>query len=202
MFTGLVSDIGVLEERHDNRFTIASAYSAESIALGASICCDGCCLTVAQCDPGASGGSRFGVDVSNETLTCTTLGTWQPRREINLERALTPSSELGGHIVTGHVDGVAEIIARDEDGESLRFKLSVPHEFSCFIAPKGSVALNGVSLTVNDVEGTTFGINLIPHTLAQTTWGEKRLGDEVNLEVDLLARYVARINHAMKSRSP
>jgi len=201
MFTGIVSDIGILEIRDENRFTITSSYSAQGIALGASICCDGCCLTVDKCDPSATGGSAFSVDVSNETLDCTTLQTWQAGRRINLERSLTPSSELGGHIVTGHVDAVSQIIARDEDGDSVRFRLRAPDELAGFIAAKGSIALDGVSLTVNDIEGATFGINLIPHTLAQTTWGEKGIGDGVNLEVDLLARYVARINHTMKTRS-
>jgi len=201
MFTGIVSDIGILEKRDENRFTITSSYSAQGIALGASICCDGCCLTVDKCGPSATGGSAFSVDVSNETLDCTTLQTWQAGDRINLERSLTPSSELGGHIVTGHVDAVSQIIARDEDGDSVRFRLRAPDELAGFIAAKGSIALDGVSLTVNDIEGATFGINLIPHTLAQTNWGEKGIGDGVNLEVDLLARYVARINRTMKTRS-
>ncbi len=201
MFTGLITDIGTMLARDQNRFTIASTYAAEGIALGASMCCDGCCLTVNACDASDAGGSIFSLDVSNETLSCTTLGAWQAGRQINLERALTPSSELGGHIVTGHVDAVAEIVARDEDGDSMRFKLQVPDQLSGFIAQKGSVALDGVSLTVNDVEGATFGINLIPHTLTETTWSERAIGDGVNLEVDLLARYVARIGATMKTRS-
>ena len=133
------------------------------------------------------------MDVSNETLAKTTLGSWKSTRKINLERSLTPSSELGGHIVTGHVDGLAQIISRKPDGDSERFVIEVDTDLAKFIAPKGCVALNGVSLTVNDVEGTRFGVNLIPHTLEVTTWGTTSEGDQVNLEVDLLARYVARI---------
>ncbi len=200
MFTGLVSDVGTLEAREEGRLVIACAYPAESIAIGASISCDGCCLTVTALEPRGEGGSRFDADVSNETLRCTTLGSWREGRRINLERPLTPASELGGHMVTGHVDGVAEIIEREEDCGSVRLRLRCPEELAPFIAPKGSVALDGTSFTVNDMEGATFAINIIPHTLSQTNWGAKGVGDKVNLEVDLLARYVARISDAMKPR--
>ncbi len=196
MFTGIVTDIGVIEGVDGGRFIVRSKYDPETIALGASIACDGCCLTVVTVEAEADGGSRFGVDVSNETLACTTLGQWVNGTRINLERALTLGTELGGHIVTGHVDAVAAIQDRSSDGDSQRFVISIPDGLAGFIAAKGSVTLNGTSLTVNDVGPGAFGINLVPHTLEVTTWGEKRSGGQVNLEVDLLARYVARLNEA------
>jgi len=197
MFTGLISDIGQVRVAEGGRFEVASGYDLGEDAIGASIACDGCCLTVIATEPGPDGfKSIFSVDVSNETLAHTTLGGWSVGRKINLERSLTPSSELGGHIVTGHVDGAARIVERREDGESVRFTIEVEERLKQFIAPKGSVALNGVSLTVNEVDGIHFGINLIPHTLEVTTWGDRVVGDEINLEVDLLARYVARITQA------
>lgn len=194
MFTGLISDIGEVRAANSGRFQIACGYDLGPEHIGASIACDGCCLTVIEIAAGSDGfATLFSVDVSNETLAHTTLGAWDQGRKINLERSLTPSSELGGHMVSGHVDGVASILNREVDGESVRFNLQVEDALARFIAAKGSVALNGVSLTVNDVDKGQFGINLIPHTLEVTTWGDLAAGDRVNLEVDLLARYVARI---------
>lgn len=192
MFTGIVSDVGEVGARQDGRFTIRCGYDAGSIALGASIACDGCCLTVTSVEPTANGAS-FTVDVSNESLARTTLGGWQAGRRINLERALAAGEELGGHLVTGHVDGVARITAITPDGDSRRFTIEAPRALARYIAAKGSVALDGTSLTVNEVDGARFGVNLIPHTLTVTAWGSKKPGDEVNLEVDLIARYVARL---------
>lgn len=191
MFTGIISDIGEVISHEGGRFAIRCAYVADTIALGASIACDGCCLTVTSLSP-AGAGCIFTVDVSNETLSKTTLGDWQAGRRINLERALRAGDELGGHIVAGHVDGVGRVEARRDDGASQRFTVEVPPELAGYIASKGSVALDGISLTVNEVEGTRFGINIIPHTLTHTTLGDKRPGARVNLEVDLLARYVMR----------
>lgn len=191
MFTGIISDIGELAAREGGRFTIRSAYAPASIAIGASIACDGACLTATEVAPAGSG-CLFTVDVSNETLSRTTLGDWQPGQRINLERALRAGDELGGHMVSGHVDGVVRILAIDPDGQSRRFSVEVPRDLARFIAAKGSVALDGISLTVNDVDQTRFGINLIPHTLTHTTWSAKKPGDRVNLEVDVFARYVAR----------
>ena len=197
MFTGLITDIGEVQAARSGKFRIACGYALGQEHLGASIACDGCCLTVTDITAGSNGfATVFHVDVSNETLAHTTLGAWTPGRKINLERPLTPSSELGGHIVTGHVDGVASILGREKDGDSVRFRLQVDDVLAQFIAAKGSVALNGVSFTVNDVDRSQFGINLIPHTLEVTTWGDLAAGNSVNLEVDLLARYVARITDA------
>jgi riboflavin synthase len=162
------------------------------VAEGASIACDGCCLTVSRIEDGREG-ALFEVNVSNETASRTTLGTWKVGTLVNLERSLFLGSELGGHLMTGHIDGLARIVERTPDGESGRFVLEAPAEFAQFIAPKGSVALNGVSLTVNEVEDVLFGVNIIPYTLTHTTWGDRKPGDLINLEVDLLARYVERI---------
>ena len=192
MFTGIVTDIGEVLAREGGRFTLRSAYAADSIAVGASIACDGACLT-ATTVRAAAPGSIFTCDVSNETLMRTSLGDWQPGRRINLERALKASEELGGHIVSGHIDGVARLIELRADGQSRRLIVEAPAELGRYIASKGSVALDGVSLTVNEVDAARFGINIIPHTLTQTTLGIKKPGDALNLEVDLLARYVARV---------
>lgn len=192
MFTGIITDVGAVISREAGRFTLSAAYRAESIAVGASIACDGCCLTVTRVTAHGSG-ANFSVDVSNETLSKTTLGDWVPGRRVNLERALCAGDELGGHIVTGHVDGVATILAVTADGESLRLEIEAPAGFARFIAKKGSVALDGTSLTVNDVSGNRFSVNLVPHTLTVTTWGRKKAEDRVNLEIDPLARYVARL---------
>jgi riboflavin synthase len=192
MFTGIVTDIGEVIGREGGLFAIRCGYEAVTIDLGASIACDGVCLTVTSVRPDGKG-SAFTVDVSNETLSRTTLGEWEPGRAINLERALRAGDELGGHIVSGHVDGLARIQSIDPDGESVRFGLEVLPALARFIAPKGSVALDGTSLTVNEVEQNCFGINLIPHTLTQTAWRRKKPGDLVNVEVDMFARYVARL---------
>jgi riboflavin synthase len=197
MFTGIITDVGTIEAREDGRFRIACAYPATDIEIGASIACDGCCLTVTEITP-RDGGSVFAIDASAETLSRTTLGDWTTGRRVNLERSLRLSDELGGHLVTGHVDAVAEIVAVTPDGDSTRFEIETPPEVAPFIAPKGSVALDGTSLTVNEVNGARFGVNLIPHSLAVTTWGEKRPGDRLNLEIDLLARYVARLLEAQQ----
>ncbi len=191
MFTGIITDIGELLARDGGRFAIRCAYPAGSIALGASIACDGACLTATEVAP-VGGGRRFTVDVSNETLSRTTLGEWRPGQRLNLERALKAGDELGGHMVSGHVDGVARIAAVRPDGQSRRMTLEVPRDLARFIAPKGSVALDGISLTVNEVEDNRIGVNIIPHTLTHTTLGGKKPGDRVNLEVDVFARYVVR----------
>jgi riboflavin synthase len=192
MFTGIITDIGEVVARDGGSFTVRSRYPADSIGIGASICCDGVCLTaVTVVADGA--GSRFRVDVSNETRAKSTLDGWQPGTRINLERSLKAGEELGGHIVSGHVDGVAEILDVRADGDSRRFLLEAPEHLALYIAPKGSVALDGTSLTVNEVAGARFGVNLIPHSLTVTTWGGKTAGQFVNLEVDVFARYVARL---------
>ena len=192
MFTGIITDIGTVASRDGGKFAIQSSYAAASLSLGASICCDGVCLTLTAVENEIAG-SRFHVDVSNETLSKTSLGAWQPGETINLERALKVGDELGGHIVSGHVDGLATVIDIRKDGDSQRFLLEAPHHLAPYIAPKGSVALSGTSLTVNEVAGNRFGVNLIPHSLTMTTWGRKRIGDSINLEVDMFARYVARL---------
>jgi riboflavin synthase len=192
MFTGIVTDIGTVAARDGTALRIASHYDPASVAEGASIACDGCCLTVTRIEDGRDG-ALFEVNVSNETASRTTLGTWKVGTHVNLERSLFFGSELGGHLMTGHIDGLARIVERTPDGESGRFVLEAPAEFAQFIAPKGSVALNGVSLTVNEVEDVLFGVNIIPYTLTHTTWGDRKPGDLINLEVDLLARYVERI---------
>lgn len=192
MFTGIISGVGELTGRENGRFTIRCGYDAASIAIGASMACDGCCLsaTSVRAEPM---GAVFTVDVSNETLSKTTLGSWQPGRKINLERALLAGGEFGGHIVAGHIDGVARIVEVRADGASRRVLFEAPAALARLIAPKGSIALDGTSLTVNEVEGARFGVNLIPLTLTETTWGSRKPGEEVNLEVDLFARYVARL---------
>ena len=191
MFTGIVTDIGTvveLEQRGDLRARIRTAYDTGGIDIGASIASDGVCLTVI-----ALGEDWYDVEISAETVSKTNLGTWAVGKRVNLERALKVGDELGGHIVSGHVDGVAKVVAVTDEGDSTRVTLRAPKDLARFIAPKGSVALNGTSLTVNDVEGCDFGINFIPHTKEVTTWGEVAVGDPVNLEIDTLARYVARL---------
>ncbi len=192
MFTGIITDIGEVAAREGGQFTLRAHYDAHSIAIGASIACDGCCLTVTQLTPRADG-CTFSVDVSNETLSKTTLGAWQPGRAVNLERALKAGDELGGHMVAGHVDGLARVVRMADDGNSRRFELVTAPELAKFIASKGSVTLNGTSLTVNDVAACRFTVNLIPHTLTVTTWGRTKPDDDVNLEVDLFARHAARL---------
>lgn len=191
MFTGIVTDLGEiaeLEQRGDLRARIGCHYRMDTVEIGASIACNGVCLTVI-----ATGPDWFEVQISAESVAKTNIGTWAVGQRINLERALKLGDELGGHIVSGHVDGVAEIVAMQEEGESTRFTFRAPEALARYIAPKGSVALDGTSLTVNEVAGCTFGVNIIPHTKAVTTWGQARLGDRVNLEIDTLARYVARL---------
>jgi riboflavin synthase len=193
MFTGIISDMGTVAARDGGRFAIRCAYPADTIAVGASIACDGACLTAITVASEAEGGSTFTVDVSNETLAKTTLDAWQPGRRVNLERALRAGEELGGHLVAGHVDGVGRIVDMRMDGQSRRLTIEAPEDLARYIAPKGSVALDGISLTVNEVDQSRFGINIIPHTLTHTTLGGRKPGDRVNLEVDLIARYVARL---------
>ena len=194
MFTGIVTDIGEVlevERRGDLRARIGTGYDVGRIDIGASIACDGVCLTVIAL--GSAPRNWFDVEISAETLSKTNLDGWGPGSLINLERALKVGDELGGHIVSGHVDGLAEVVAVRPEGDSLRVTFRAPHALAGFIAPKGSVALNGTSLTVNEVEGVDFGINFIPHTQKATTWGTVKLGDRVNLEIDTMARYVARL---------
>ncbi|MBW7923100.1 MAG: riboflavin synthase [Rubellimicrobium sp.] len=196
MFTGIITDMGeVIAARQAGDLTlrIATGYDPEGIDIGASIACDGVCLTVIA--RGADPRPWFDVQISAETVARTTLGRdgWPVGRRLNLERALRVGDELGGHIVSGHVDGVADIIAMQPEGDSTRVTFRAPDALARFIAPKGSVALNGTSLTVNEVDGAEFGVNLIPHTMAVTTWGQAQPGDAVNLEVDTMARYVARL---------
>ena len=191
MFTGIVTDVGQvrrLERRGDLRARIGCAPETADAEIGASIACDGVCLTVV-----ARGGDWFDVDVSAETVGKTNLADWAEGTRVNLERSLRVGDELGGHIVTGHVDGVAEILSMRDEGDSTRYRFRAPAGLSRFIASKGSVALSGTSLTVNEVEGDEFGVNLIPHTKQVTNWGDAKPGDRVNLEVDPLARYVARL---------
>ncbi|WP_397541265.1 riboflavin synthase [Roseovarius salis] len=191
MFTGIITDMGEVrrtEKRGDLRARIGTAYDMSRVDIGASIACDGVCLTVVDKGP-----DWFEVDISAETLARTNLTLWSEGRRVNLERSLRVGDELGGHIVAGHVDGLAEVVAIEEEGDSTRVTLRAPQALARFIAPKGSVALNGTSLTVNDVDGRDFGINFIPHTKEVTTWGNVAVGDPVNLEIDTLARYVARI---------
>ena len=196
MFTGLVSDVGEVERVEAgvnlNRLRIGCSYPAETIVPGASIACGGACLTVVAC--GENGNrSWFEVDVGAETLACTTARNWKTGTRLNLERPLKLGDELGGHIVTGHVDGVAEIVLVADFEGMRRIDSRAPHDLARFIAEKGSVAVDGTSLTVNRVEADVFSVLLVPHTLKVTTWGERRLGDEINLEVDLIARYAARL---------
>ena len=192
MFTGIISDIGEVASRDDGRFTIRTHFPASSLAVGASMACDGCCLTMTSVLPDSEG-AAFTVDTSNETRSKTSIADWQSGWKINLERSVPAGGELGGHVVMGHVDGLARIVDVKSDGESRRFAFEVPAHLAPYIAPKGSVALDGVSLTVNEVSDNRFGVNIIPHTLTVTTWGAKTAGQSVNLEVDLFARYVARL---------
>ncbi len=196
MFTGIISDIGEVvgvEARGDTRYRIATKYDPAGIAIGASIACSGCCLTVVEKGQLADRRSYFDVEASAETLSRTTLGHWKVATRINLERAVKVGDELGGHIVSGHVDGLGRISRITPEGDSLRFNFTVPASIARFIASKGSVAIDGTSLTVNEVEGLSFGVNIIPHTRSTTTWGRVTEGDAVNIEIDMLARYVARL---------
>jgi diaminohydroxyphosphoribosylaminopyrimidine deaminase / 5-amino-6-(5-phosphoribosylamino)uracil reductase len=191
MFTGIVTDIGTVrrvEKRGDTHFVIATNYATSEIDIGASIACAGVCLTVVE-----KISDSFSVDASAETLSKTTLGTWREGTRVNLERPLRMGDELGGHVVSGHVDGVGSIVSITPEGDSKRVRFRLPDSLARFVAPKGSIAVDGTSLTVNEVEGNEFGVNIIPHTQAVTTWGHARAGDPVNVEIDMLARYVARL---------
>lgn len=200
MFTGIVTDIGTvlsLTQEGDLRARIGTGYDMTQVDLGASIASDGVCLTVV-----AKGPDWYEVQVSAETVSKTNLGRWSRGTRLNLERALKLGDELGGHIVSGHVDGVAKVIGLVDEGDSTRLKFRAPDHLAGFIAPKGSVALNGTSLTVNEVDGAEFGVNLIPHTKTVTNWGETQLGDTINLEIDTLARYVARLRDWERRPTP
>ena len=191
MFTGIITDLGVVKRVSRGEglaLTIATRYDTSSIAIGASIACSGACLTVVAKEPGV-----FSVEVSGETLLRTTLGDWREGTPVNLERPLKLGDELGGHIVLGHVDGVARILERREEKETVRFRFEAPQDLSRFIAEKGSVALDGVSLTVNEAEGCRFGVAIIPHTLAKTNFGQAVVGQRMNFEIDPIARYLARL---------
>jgi riboflavin synthase len=199
MFTGIITDVGevisIAPLDAGVRLRIATGYDPETIAIGASIACSGPCLTVVERGRAGNRGS-FDVEASSETLARTNLGEWRPGRRVNLERALKIGDELGGHMVTGHVDGTATIAERRDEGGMVRFAFQAPENLARYIAEKGSVALDGTSLTVNAVTAGRFEAMIIPHTLAVTTWGERRKGDPVNLEVDLLARYLERLTAA------
>lgn len=194
MFTGIITDIGKvleLEQRGDLRARIGTNYDVDGIDLGASIACNGVCLTVIAL--GREPQNWFDVEISAETVGATNVDGWAVGNRLNLERALKVGDELGGHIVSGHVDGVANVVGVRNEGDSTRVTFRAPDELAKFIAPKGSVALNGTSLTVNEVDGTDFGVNFIPHTKSETTWGDVAEGHEINIEIDTMARYVARL---------
>jgi len=201
MFTGIISDIGTIERVEalgDTRLRISTSYDTATIDLGASIACSGVCLTVVdKSEPGAPG--WFAVDVSGETISRTAQGQWTEGHRLNLERALRLGEELGGHIVTGHVDGVGEVVSVIEEGGSHRVVIRAGAEIAPFVAPKGSITLDGVSLTVNEVEdgphGVMIGVNIIPHTAAVTTFGSLAAGQAINIEIDVLARYLQRMEH-------
>lgn len=196
MFTGIVTDIGsiaaVTERDQGRRLRIGTAYDPETIDIGASIACSGVCLTVVAKPDTGSNARWFEVEAWEEALRLTTISGWRPGTRINLERAMKAGDEFGGHMVSGHVDGKAAIIAREPEGEAVRFRLEAPSDLSRYVAPKGSVTLDGTSLTVNGVEGDVFDVLLIRHTLEVTTWGDRAVGDTVNLEIDQIARYVER----------
>jgi riboflavin synthase len=199
MFTGIISDVGQIIDITPSgdlrRLLISSAYDSGTITIGASIANSGACLTVVGVEPHA-GGSAIAFDVGAETLAVTTLGRWRTGGRVNLERSLRVGDELGGHMVSGHVDGIAEIVSRRDFDGMAHFRFRAPKDLAKFIAVKGSVALDGTSLTVNAVEGDTFEVLLIPHTLKVTTWGERQAGDKVNVEIDQMARYAARLMEA------
>ncbi len=193
MFTGIVTDLGEileLEQKGDLRARIKTNYDTAGITFGASIACDGICLTAVD-----FGDDWFDVEISSETVSKTIIGAglWKVGHTVNLERSLKVGDELGGHIVSGHVDGIATVTSIKDEGDSTRFVFEAPSELARYIAPKGSVALNGTSLTVNEVDSNTFGVNLVPHTKKVTSWGKTQVNDPINLEIDTLARYVARL---------
>ena len=191
MFTGIITDLGRLRSQTPGsvtRLVVETAYDVATVAPGASIACNGVCLSVVDKGPG-----WFAVDVSAETLSCTNIGGWVAGQPINLERPLKLGDELGGHLVAGHIDGVGDVIERRPEGDSLRLRIRTPQALARFVAPKGSIAVDGVSLTVNEIEGAVFGVNVIPVTLRETGLGRISPGQRVNLEIDLLARYLARL---------
>jgi riboflavin synthase len=191
MFTGIIADLGRVRRLRRGdlaELTIATAFDTSTISVGASIACSGVCLTVVAVAPG-----EFSVQASAETLACTTIGEWEEGTPVNLEKSLRIGDELGGHLVAGHVDGITRISERRPEAESIRFVFEAPEELASFIAPKGSVAIDGVSLTVNEVFRTSFGVNIIPHTLGCTNFGQASPGQPMNLEIDLIARYVTRL---------
>ena len=197
MFTGIVTDLGSVRsvtKDGDTRFEFNTSYDTATIAIGASIACSGACMTVIETGP-----DWFAIQASAESLSKTTMGDWTEGTPVNFERAMSLGDELGGHIVSGHVDGVASIVSVTPEGESKRYVFEAPEEFARYLASKGSVTLDGVSLTVNEVDGRKFGINIIPHTQEVTTLGKKGPGDRVNFEVDMLARYVARLVEGFQS---
>ena len=200
MFTGIVTDVGTVAQtaaRNEGlRLRIETSYDPKTIDIGASIACGGVCLTVVALPEEGANDRWFEVEAWEEALRLTTVAGCRPGTRINLERALKVGDELGGHIVSGHVDGMAEIVGRDDEGEAVRFTLEAPRDLARFIAAKGSVALDGTSLTVNRVEGTRFDVLLIHHSLQVTTWGERAVGDSVNIEIDTMARYAARLADA------
>jgi riboflavin synthase len=200
MFTGIVTDVGTVAAvkplKEGVGLRIDTAYDPDTIAIGASIACSGVCLTVTALPESGANRRWFEVEAWEEALRLTTASTWQAGSHINLERALKIGDELGGHIVSGHIDGMAAIVARQDEGDAVRFTLQAPRELARFIAPKGSVALDGTSLTVNKVDGALFDVLLIHHSLTVTTWGERKVGDRANLEVDTMARYAARLAEA------
>ncbi|GAB3437339.1 riboflavin synthase [Insolitispirillum peregrinum] len=191
MFTGIITDLGsvrAVDRSGEVRFEFSSSYDMGTVDIGASIACNGVCLTVIE-----KGADWFAMQASAETLSKTTLGGWETGRPVNFERAMKVGDELGGHIVSGHVDGIATVVDIQMDGESKRFTFEAPQALKKYVAPKGSVAIDGVSLTVNEVNDDRFGINVIPHTQSVTTFGALKVGDKVNMEIDMLARYVARL---------
>ena len=191
MFTGIITDVGkvrAIEQKGDTRIEIETSYDTADVDIGASIACSGACLTVVEKGPG-----WFAVEASAETLDKTALGDWKVGTAINLERAMRVGEELGGHIVSGHVDAVATITDMTPEGDSVRFTFEGLEEFARYIAPKGSVCLDGVSLTVNEVNGNSFGVNIISHTQSATSFGRRQVGDRINMEIDTIARYVARL---------
>lgn len=197
MFTGIVSDIGTVignGQRNDvQRIAIACKFKPEDLVIGGSMACSGICLTVVSCDSGDDGDTVFEVDAAPETLEVTTASDWDIGRRVNLERPLKVGDELSGHMVSGHVDAVVSVVEREDLGETTRFWFDMPEKIGRLVAPKGSVALDGTSLTVNSVKEDRFDCLLIPHTLQVTNWNERKKGDRINLEVDLIARYVARL---------
>ena len=191
MFTGIITDVGkvrAIEQKGDTRIEIETSYDMDDVDIGASIACSGPCLTVVEKGPG-----WFAIEASAETLDKTALGDWRVGTAVNLERAMRIGDELGGHIVSGHVDAVATIRDMTPEGDSVRFSFEGPEEFSRYIAPKGYVCLDGVTLTVNEVKGNTFGVNIISHTQSATSFGDRQVGDRINMEIDTIARYVARL---------